>query len=401
MNILLISNKGIFPRDGGNLAVLNLAEGYTRLGNKVELLTMVTHKHENPPKEIEEFRKLNIEIRGVEINTKISVSKLLFNLLFSNKPYNLERFISQKFSEQIIDLVKNRTFDFVQFEGLYTLPYLHLVRRYHKSKIIYRSHNIEHIIWQENARNSKSLIKKFYFNLLAKRLLYFEKQMINTYDVLLPITQIDATYYQDLNNNKPCLVTPFGIKSEFYNPINKNNTKLDNKSSILFLGSLDWIPNQDGLIWFIDKCLPIIADQISDIKLYVAGRNAPTWLIEKLKKKTVDFVGNVENAYDFFNQEGVFIVPLFSGSGMRVKIIEAMALGKAIVSTPKGIEGIQYSDNEILIAYTPEKFADHIIRLLENTELQNSLSKFAQERIKKEYTIDSIASTVINFINQN
>jgi glycosyltransferase involved in cell wall biosynthesis len=86
---------------------------------------------------------------------------------------------------------------------------------------------------------------------------------------------------------------------------------------------------------------------------------------------------------------------------MRVKIIEAMALGKAIVSTPKGIEGIQYSENEILIADTPKKFADNIIRLLKSTELQTSLGKFAQERIKRDYNIDSISSSVINFIKQN
>jgi polysaccharide biosynthesis protein PslH len=362
---------------------------------------MITHKHENPIKEIEEFRKLNIEIHGVEINTKISLSRLFANLLFSNKPYNLERFISQKFSEEIIDLLKTRIYDFIQLEGLYVLPYLHLVRRYHIGKIIYRSHNIEHIIWQENAGNSKSLIKGFYFKLLAKRLLRFEKQMINTYDILLPITHIDANYYQYLNNNKPCLVTPFGIKPEFYSQQNKKKNNPENNHSLLFLGSLDWIPNQDGLIWFVNKCLPIILNQIGDVKFFVAGRNAPTWLIEKLNTKSVNFIGNIEDAYSFINQDGVFIVPLFSGSGMRVKIIEAMALGKAIVSTPKGIEGIQYSENEILIADSPEKFADCIIRLLKNTELQNSIGKLAQDRIKKDYNIDTIASSVIKFINKN
>jgi len=401
MNILQISNKGTYPRDGGNLAILNLAEGYLNQGHKVTLLSMITHKHYNRPEEIENYRKNNLEIIGIRINTRISLVKLLLNLLLSNKPYNLVRFISEKFSKQIIFLLTTNTFDFIQLEGLYTLPYLELIRKYHHGKIVYRSHNIEHNIWQENAQSSKSISKKLYYNILARRLKRFEIQNINTYDILLPISNIDANYYHQLNNNKPCFVAPFGIKPDNYNPKITNKPNQESGSTILFIGSLDWIPNQDGLLWFIRNCLPIIINEIEDARLLVAGRNAPKWLVKKLTNNKIQFLGNVENALEFIRQDGIFIVPLFAGSGMRVKIIEAMAMKKAIVSTSKGIEGIQYNENEILIANTPEKFAASVLQLLKDKELQNNFGKLAQNRIKTDYDIDTIAISVLNFIIHN
>lgn len=401
MKILIISNKGIYPPDGGNIAMLNLAEGYAIAGHSVVLLNMVTYKHWNRQQDINLLLKKNIQLFGVTIDTKISFIKLIFNLLFSSKPYNLERFISESFLRNLTDLINQNRFDFIQFEGLYTMPYVDSVRKIYKGKIIYRSHNIEHLIWKENALFTKSKIRKYYFNILAKRLRHFEEKIMNTYDILMPISKVDALHYSSFNNSKPCITIPFGVKPEMYDQMISNKDIIKNRFSLLFLGSLDWIPNQDGLLWFIKHCYPKIKTEIPQIKFHVAGRNAPEWLKNKFKINGIQFWDNVDNAYEFILQDGIFIVPLFSGSGMRVKIIEAMALGKAIVSTSKGVEGIDYSDNEIFVSDTSDDFADKIIQIIKKQELYTKLGTFAKERIKNSYDINKLAANALEFIINN
>ena len=401
MNILIISNKAVYPRDGGNMAIINLATGYANQGHKVVVLNMITYKHQNRPEDINVFKKLNIELIGVKVETHISFFNLIKNIVLSDKPYNLERFISSEFSQKIIHLISNQSFDFIQLESLYILPYFDLIRKYHKGKVIYRSHNIEYIIWKENVNYSKSLLKKIYFKFLAKRLKNYEQKIINSYDIILPIAPTDAIHYNQFKNNKPLLVTPFGINTAYYASLSKQKTIKKDTLSLLFLGSLDWIPNQIGLIWFINHVLPKVCKTIPDIKLKVAGRNAPGWLIKKLKNRNIQYFGTVDNATDYILTDGIFIVPLFVGSGMRVKIIEAMALGKSIISTPKGIEGLNVSSNEIMIAETADQFTESIINLIKNPEKQTELGALAQQRANSDYDLDIIAQNVLNFINQH
>ncbi|MGE0088268.1 MAG: glycosyltransferase family 4 protein [Bacteroidales bacterium] len=401
MNILIISNKAVYPRDGGNLAMLSLAQGYAKKGHHVFILNMITHKHTNRPEDISALKKQQIDITGVSVDTHISIYKLVKNLFFSTRPYNLERFISTAFSEKITHLIKNRQFDFIQLESLYTLPYINIIRKNYAGKIVYRSHNIEYIIWKENASYSQSYLKKLYFNLLSKRLKKFEQSQIDNYDLILPISHTDGLYYKQFKNNKPLLITPFGLDSEFYSNLNFPQKNNEHQPTLLFLGSLDWIPNQIGLGWFIKDVLPKIQNKIPEISLKVAGRNAPPWLIKKLSKNNVHYYGAIENALEFLFLNGLVIVPLFAGSGMRVKIIEAMALGKTIISTPKGAEGIKVNSNEIIIAENAIQFTESIVDLINNKEKQIEIGKFAKQRIKTDYNSDTIAEKTLQFISQH
>lgn len=401
MNILIISNKAVYPRDGGNLALLNMAQGYAKKGHHVVILNMVTHKHYNRAEDISSLKNQHIDLTGVNVDTRISIYKLIKNLLFSNNPYNLERFISTDFSEKIVELLEEQSFDFIQLESLYTLPYIDLIRKNYAGKIVYRPHNIEYIIWKENASYSRSLLKKMYFNLISERLKKFEQSQINKYDLLLPISHTDGLFYEQFKNTKPFLVTPFGLNSEFYTNLNIPQKNIENQPALLFLGSLDWIPNQMGLCWFVKSVLPNIQNKIPEISLKVAGRNAPAWLIKKLTKYNVQYYGPIENASEFLLSNGLVIVPLFAGSGMRVKIIEAMALGKTIISTPKGAEGIKATSNEIIIAENATQFVVNIVNLINNKEKQIEIGNFAKQRIKTDYDSDTIAENTLQFIVQH
>lgn len=395
MNILQIANKAIYPPDGGSLAILSLAKGYVENGHRVHLLNMVTHKHINKDHFIDEKYKSLLTIDGVQMKTKISFIKALINLLFSNKPYIAQRFISKPFKQKIHQLILNQNFDFIQLEGLYVLQYISDVRSVYAGKIIYRPHNLEHQIWERNAVKSKSIFKKWYFKILTKRLKKIEKSLLNTYDYILPISKNDADFFKQLGNTKPVRVIPFGMDIP---KINKPTHPDKGTKQISYIGALDWIPNQEGLIWFIDNCLDKIAQAIPNITLNIAGRNAPEWLIQKLNHPNINYLGEVENAYEFMQTPGPIIVPLFSGSGMRVKIIEAMALKKAVIATKIAAEGIDCAHEENILIQSKETFADEVIRLIEDEALQHKIGENAYHFVANQYDFIKIASNALNFI---
>jgi glycosyltransferase involved in cell wall biosynthesis len=399
MNILQIANKAIYPPDGGSIAILSIAKAYVNNGHKVHLLNMITHKHHNNTKIIEpEFRD-NLTISGIKINTKISFIKLIANFLFSSKPFISERFLSKKFENSLINLFENNLFDFVQIEGLYSLQYIKCIKQNYKGKVLYRPHNVEYLIWERNAFEAKSILKKIYFKSLSKRIKKLEEKYLNSYDYLIPISNADAEIFNKLGNQKPFKVSPFGI--DFNIIINQSGAdKPDSEQSINYIGALDWIPNQKGLKWFIDYCFPIVLESFPEIKLNIAGRNAPDWFIKKLNQNNnIRYVGEVNNAYEYLHTPGPVIVPLFSGSGMRVKIIESMAIKKAIVSTSIAAEGINCMHNEnILIADNPEYFANSVISLLKNRDLQKEIGENASKFVKENFDFNIIANNILNFI---
>lgn len=147
------------------------------------------------------------------------------------------------------------------------------------------------------------------------------------------------------------------------------------------------------------NCFPAIIKRYPDVKLKIAGRNAPAWFIKKLNYPNIDYLGQIENINDFYQIPGPFIVPLFSGSGMRVKIIEAMAYKKAIITTSLGAEGIDVTNNEnIVIANSNLEFTHEVINLLSNQELQNNIGHNAFGFVKENYDFSNIAKQVLTFI---
>ena len=397
MRILQVTNKVPYPaKDGGAIACLNLSKGFSQLGHEVTILSMNTLKHHLSLDEIPETLTSVADFRLVDVPARITALHALLNLIFSRKPYNAVRFISDRFSKALERLLQEKEFDVVQLEGLYVCPYIPVIRKNSKALIVYRAHNIEHEIWKRSMQISKGL-KRFYLKNLSKRIFRFEKAVLNRYDLLVPITSRDETIQNQMGNNKPTHVSQTGIDASVVIP---NAKKLEHPT-LFHLGSMEWAPNQEGLIWFVEKCWPAIHEKYPDLKFYVAGRNAPTWLHKKLEYPNVFFEGEVENAYEFMNSKSIMIVPLFSGSGMRVKIIEGMALGKSIVTTPIGAEGIQVVNRKhLLIAESQPDFVQAVFDLIENSELFEETGRNAIGFIHENFDNLASAGKLIDFYQQ-
>jgi polysaccharide biosynthesis protein PslH len=394
MRILLLTNKMPYPaRDGGSIATLTLAKALHKVGNTIHILSMNTSKHfvntsDIPQNLVEEF---NFET--VPLNTSISVTEMLKNFLFKRIPYNAERFINDDFETKLIKLLTDYKFDIVQLEGLYLCPYIKTIRHHSKALISLRAHNIEHEIWERTVFNEQSVLKRLYLKNLAKRIKKFEIGFMDQYDLLIPITERDALRYKNMGSNLPAHVVPTGVDSENYKKQDNNNWP-----GVFHIGALDWIPNQEGLLWFLNKVWPLIRKEHPNLEFIIAGRNAPNNFLSKIKQDGVVYVGEVENAIDFMNENNIMIVPLLSGSGMRIKIIEGMALGKVIITTSIGTEGIDTSNNEnILICNTPDMFAHQLNRLLTDKQFFNSLSKNAIKFVTENYNNQAIANKLTNF----
>jgi len=398
MKILQVTNKVPYPvKDGGAIACMNLTRGFSLLGHQVTILAMNTLKHNITLVEIPESVKELAEFKLVNVAARISPVSALLNLVFSNKPYNATRFISDTFAQELKKILQENEFDVVQIEGLYVCPYIPVIRANSKAKIIYRAHNIEHEIWSRTAIMAHGF-EKYYLRNMSKRIKKFEIQTLNKYDLLVPITGRDEAILDKLGNKKPSHVSQTGIDSSVLIPNSKNL-----KHPTLFhIGSLEWSPNQEGLIWFFENCWDAIRERYPDLQFYVAGRNAPPWFQKLLNLPNVVFKGEVADAYEFINSKSIMVVPLFSGSGMRIKIIEGMALGKPIVTTPVGTEGISTTSGENIIVVTNvEGFVQSISDLIENREYFDKISKNAIEYIHENFDNLSSAGALIEFYKKH
>jgi polysaccharide biosynthesis protein PslH len=397
MKILQLCNKIPFPpKDGGTIAMYNLARGLSEEGNNIDILAMETLKH--PAKKNIEGMHPGISLTHVFVDTTVKWNQLLLDFIWGKIPYIAKRFISAEYEAKLIEMLKENNYDVVQLEGLYLAPYIKTIRKHSKSKIALRSHNIENEIWNRLYINEKFNLKKIYFKNLAKRVLRFEKKIINQYDFLIPITYRDAAEYQKLGNTKPNKVIQTGIPSKEI----AEKLTIRNDRKLYFLGSLDWLPNQEGLLWFVRNVWPMIWHSNTKLEFHIAGRNAPQWFEKAVDKQGITFHGEVESASQFVENYDIMIVPLLAGGGMRVKIVEAMALGKIVVTTPIGAEGLDIIPNyHAIVAETPEDFGTGVGILLQNTDFYTKLGNNSIRFIKNNYTNRALAKDLAAFFESN
>lgn len=397
MRILIVANKMPYPaKDGGAIATLSLATSLQKCGCEVDILAMNTPKHFCRIEDIPTELTSKIGFHSVDVDTIIRASKALKNLLFSSLPYNAERFITEDFARKLTEMLSTKEYDIVQLEGLYLCPYIAEIRKCSKAKVVLRAHNVEHEIWLRMAANESNSLKRVYKKILARRIRKFELSFINAYDLLVPITTRDGEYFAKNGNNKPSFVAPSGISHD--SPLFGVEGSSACFPGFFHLGALDWIPNSEGLEWFITNVWHAFKKNHPDLHFYVAGRNAEKSFEDFLKSNGVDYLGEVESAAEFYAKGSVFIVPLLSGSGMRIKIVEGMAAGKTVITTSIGAEGIDVEDGKnILIADDAETFLAKMEKIAADKGIHERISINARSFVSEKYDNMNIASRLKEF----
>ena len=385
-----------FPlHDGGAYSIYHTAMGLISQKTDVKTFAINTPKNwidiNSIPDGFIEKTKFEFSI----VDTRFKPISAFFNL-FSDKSYFIERFFSEKFNNDLKRILKNEEFEIVQLEHVYLCIYIDTLRKHSSAKIILRPQNVENIVWKRLLESKTNPFSKAYLQIATERLVKFEIKMAKKVDGIIAISSVDANLFKSYVQGTPIADVPFGF--DFKNTCSYDyNKQFVDFPEFYHLGSMDWMPNIQGIRWFIEEVIPYIKKDYPEFIFRIAGKKMPKWFYKQQNNNLV-VVGEIEDSFKFHENYAIMIVPLLSGGGIRAKIIEGMALGKVIISTAIGAEGIPYTDQEnILIANSKEDFVAQINKCRNSIEFCQKISKNAKIFAKGNYDFNKTAKSMIQF----
>lgn len=372
-----------------------MACGFIANGVDLKLICINTKKHFKADEGIPSDFLKSSKYHSVFRNTDTSASGAFLNL-FSSQSYFVSRFYFQEFAAVLEEELKTNSYDIIQLEGLFMGVYLDVIRKFSKAKITLRAHNVEYLIWERHLKNEKNVLKRLYLNLQTSRLKTFEKKICKEVDAIVAITEVDRKLLSAIAPGKVSCTCITGIDPEKY----KNKGLQVKENSVFLFSSMDWMPNIEAVNWFLKNCFEKVKKEIPHFKLTIAGRNMPE-LFLKISDPNIEIIENVPDSALFYHTHSIMLVPLLSGSGLRIKIIEGMAYGKAIVSTSVGAEGINAErGKDLLIADDAESFSNAVILLLKDPSRKNELERNARAYAEKHFDNKNVVKELVQFYSQ-
>ncbi len=281
--------------------------------------------------------------------------------LFSQLPITLARKRSKAVLREVVRLLKEESFDLVVCDFLATTVNLPPGQPY-----VLFEHNVETMIWRRYADQSRDRLRRAFFRSQAQRLEAYETTACRRATHVIAVSDSDATLLREMSGISTVSSVPTGVDTIYFSPLAAPDPKL--ASDLIFVGSMDWMPNIDGVLWFVNEVLPLIRRTRPRCSLKIAGRR-PSAAIRALKSgdPLIQVTGTVADIRPDLWAGRVSIVPLRIGGGTRLKIYESMAAGIPVVSTTIGAEGLDTALPEnIRIADGPESFASGCLELLED-----------------------------------
>jgi polysaccharide biosynthesis protein PslH len=384
MKILQISQKPPYPTvDGGCVAMADLAKLIVQSGHKISLFTLFCSKH---PFEKKAFpANIYSEIFAHQVDSEPSIFGA-FAALFKHKNYITDRFRSQSAEQNLEVLLKKEHFDMILLESTFSGVFLDVSRKHSKAKIILRSHNIEHVLWKKRLSQS-SMWQKWMVRGWVNNFEQLEKRLWKEVDAILSISQDEAS---EIRKHTPKQVEYFPASMT----INVNTEAIP--SSFYFLGAMDWGPNREALDWFAREVWPLFHARNPQVMFHLAGKG-----LLPSDYRTVDgWVNNgfVESTEDFLCDKGILINPLRTGQGIRIKALEAIALGKAIISTKIGMDGLPFVAGEhFLLAETKEDFVRQMEYALRHSNDLKEMAGKAQKAALQHFSKEKLSQKLEGF----
>ncbi|HGJ64687.1 TPA: glycosyltransferase [bacterium] len=388
LNILFISATIPYPTiDGGRIRVQSLINNLCQ-SNKVTFLTFIASSKDEDG--IDKLRNSGIEVIGVKwnYNKRLSNFPVLLYQIINGKPLTVAKYYSPKMLKEIKILLNERHFDVIHFEMLHTGQYLLSLSKSHHAKTILDQQNIDSLIWQRLLETEHNPIKKLAYYWQYRSFSNFERKICPDFDTCVCVSEEDRKRLFQICPKANTDIAPNGVDLEYFVPSEK-----EEKDNILvFTGSMDWQPNEDAVLFFCEHIFPLIKAEIPEIEFYIVG-SKPTEKVMKLNNiEGVIVTGFVDDVRSYISNSTVYIVPLRIGGGTRLKILQAFAMSKAVVSTSIGCEGIDVNDGQnILISDEPRQFAENVIKLLKDKQLRCKLGENGRKLVQQKYDWKAIA----------
>jgi polysaccharide biosynthesis protein PslH len=307
--------------------------------------------------------------------------------LFSGLPYAIKKYESALMRREIERRARNGEFDVVICDFL--TPAVNLPRKLPCATVLFQ-HNVEAMIWKRHYEVQSNPAKKAYLYNQWRKMLAFELEASKRFDWVVAVSREDREMIQSEYGIENVSDVPTGVDTDFFRP---QGAVRPEPHTLVFTGSMDWLPNEDAIRYFTAEILPLIRRDVPDVKLVVVGRNPFQSLIElSHSDSSIVVTGRVEDVRPFMENAAAYVVPIRIGGGTRLKIYEAMAMEKPIISTTVGAEGLPVSTGvELVLADTPESFARETVRVLKDESYAKSLGANAARRVRESFGWDRVA----------
>lgn len=402
MRILWVKTGPLLPLDtGGKRRTHAMLTEISKAHEVVYLSLLPKGAHLHPKEASDPYaaEKIWIESSLPDKSSPLFWLDLALSTLASSRPYALHKYACDALHQKLSAFAESDLFDLVICDFL--APALNFEGLRFKCPTILFQHNIEAQIWQRLATSQRSVLKKAYLNLQYQRMKKWEQRLSNLFDGVITVspedTQIARTSYALPNVLGH---VPTGVDVDLFRPAAGH--RQERPFTMGFLGSMDWMPNIDASLYFIEEILPLVRQQVPHCRFKIIGRNPPQRLRDLAAVDTqIEVTGTVDDVQPHVHDCDVIVIPLKAGGGTRIKIYEAMAMGVTVVSTTIGAEGLAVTHGaDTWIADTTEDFAASLVRMACDEDLRNRLATQAREQVVSHHSWQSATRCFMDLCHQ-
>ncbi|HXM69182.1 MAG TPA: glycosyltransferase [Candidatus Acidoferrum sp.] len=386
MKILWVKAGGLVPPDtGGKIRSYNILRELSRHHAVTFFSFYGEHANDVHPELEKLFPVFCVPLKLPASSSAAELRDYMGNL-FSSEPYNFAKYCRPEVREKLISVLQQNNYDIILCDFL--TPAALIPWEWPCPKVIF-THNVEATIWQRHYKTARNPLWKALSWYEWQRMKRVEEGYLRRADHVLAVSENDRNAFSSFLDPSRLTVIQTGVDVDYFKPAQDT----EEPNSLVFTGSMDWLPNEDGIIYFIKEILPLIRQQVPDVSLRIVGRK-PSADLQSLasRQENVEVTGWVEDVRPFLARGAVCVVPLRIGSGTRLKIFEAMSMGKAVVSTTIGAEGlpVQPGDN-IILADEPHIFAQSVASLLHDQARRVEIGRAARKLVTENYSWAKIA----------
>jgi sugar transferase (PEP-CTERM/EpsH1 system associated) len=389
MHILWLKTELLHPVDkGGKIRSYNMLKELKR-NHRITYLTLDDGIGAEAGSAAEEYCHDLITVPHVARGkfTTGFYSDLLFNLV-SSLPYAISKYKSAEMRRRLVRRLSKGDIDVLVCDFL--TPAVNMAFPIDCPTVLFQ-HNVEAMIWKRHFEVQSSLAKKVYLYGQWLKMRNFEKRLCRKFDTVIAVSAEDREHMQMEYDLAAVFDVPTGVDTDFFR---SSGTEKSAAKNLVFTGSMDWLPNEDAILYFVDEVLPIVQQKVPDVTLTVVGRNPSASLLQLSERDpSIVVTGGVDDVRPYIERAAVYVVPLRIGGGTRLKIYEAMAMEKPVVSTTIGAEGLPLnSGTELLLADTAETFANSVASLLEDPDTAKGIGDCAAATVRQRFGWSQVAS---------
>jgi sugar transferase (PEP-CTERM/EpsH1 system associated) len=397
MRILWLKSDLLLPLDkGGKLRTWHLMR---HLARRHEITYLAFMEPSQPAADVEGMKEVAARVETITRSEPAKGTPRFYAdaamHLLDPLPYAVGKYRSAEYRRRLASLLAEEPFDLIVCDFLF--PAVNLPKRLPCPTVMF-THNVESEIWRRHAETKTGALGRLLYGAQYRRMLGYEGRMLARFDGVLAVSDADRETFARLYPGaiaQAVHVVPTGVDTEYFAPSTSNHApsaSSHQRSNLIFTGSMDWLPNEDAMLYFCRDVLPAIRAEVPDVTLTIVGRT-PTPAVKKLaEERGVTVTGRVDDVRPYMRDAAVYIVPLRIGGGTRLKIFEAMAMGKAVVSTTIGAEGLPVADGEhVVLADGPASFALAVVHLMRDTAHRGRIEAAARALVLARYDWSAVA----------